>query len=128
LVHPVPTVVNEDGEVRIAIGERTQKRAVPLITDNNVDSLLRELFAFWINVYADDSYSRPEIVSPHPQRASVENADLDHSQRLTAKAGEVTVVDLEVVEQLVDQPAVRLVFEVFDERVAALIVLLFARD
>jgi hypothetical protein len=44
LVHPVPAVVNEDGEVRIAIGERTQKGAVALIADNNVDSRPRELF------------------------------------------------------------------------------------
>jgi hypothetical protein len=85
-------------------------------------------FAFRIDVYADDSCLRPEIVSPHPQRASIENADLDHSQRLTAKTGEVTVVDVVVVEQLMDQPAVRVVFQVFDERVVTLIVLLFARD
>ncbi len=51
----MPAVVNEDGEVRMAIGEQTQTRAVPLITDNNVDSWLRKLLAFRINVYADDS-------------------------------------------------------------------------
>jgi hypothetical protein len=71
---------------------------------------------------------RPEIVSPHPQRTSIENADLDHSQRLTPKAGEVTVVDVEVVAEPMDHPAVQVVFQVFDERVATLIVLLFARD
>jgi hypothetical protein len=80
------------------------------------------------SIYADDSCLRPEMVSPHPQRASIENADLDHSQRLMPKAGEVTVVDVEVMAQPVDHPAVRVVFQVFAERVATLIVLLFARD
>src|SRR5579864_5509334 len=80
LMHPVPAVVDQDGDVRIAREQRAEKCTIALVADHDVNSRLRELFAFGSYVYAHDARLRPEVVTPHPKRAAVEYADFEKRQ------------------------------------------------
>src|SRR6185312_13576309 len=92
LMHPVPAVVDQNGDVWIAIEQRAQKCTIALVADHDVNSRLRELFAFGGYVHADNSRLRPKIVTPHPKRAAVEHADFKQRQASTPKPGQMTMI------------------------------------
>ncbi len=98
-------VVDDDVDARKAPPHLGEKLPVRLVADQDADAILLERPAARVDVEADDLRARAEVLAPHLQRAAVEHADFQHHRRSAAEGGEVTVVDLEVVVPLLDQPA-----------------------
>ena len=118
LDHGVAAVVDDDVDVRELLADAGEERGVGLVADQDGGRVVLELLAARVDVDTDDPCPGAEVVVPHLQRAAVEHADLEHHRLPAAEALEVTVVDLEVVMPLVDQPAA-VGEEVLGERVGA---------
>jgi hypothetical protein len=78
-------------------GQFPQELAIRLVAYMDFDAAVAEILQPWIDIDAADSTVRPEVVSPHVQRASVEHAELDNGDRPAAEPFEVAMVDVEVV-------------------------------
>jgi hypothetical protein len=71
----------------------------------DLDLALSHLGAPRVDVDSDDPCSRAQVVLPHLQRAALPDAELDQRHLPAAKRREMPVVDVEVVNPFVDQPA-----------------------
>src|SRR6266581_2048880 len=116
LRHLVSAVVDQDVDMRHAPAHLGEEPAVALVADEYRRGFILEAAAARIDVDAHDAGPRTEIVVPHLQGSSVEDADFHDDRRAAPESGEVPVVDLEVVVPLVYQ-APRIVEEVLGERI-----------
>src|SRR6266704_1066382 len=116
LRHRVSAVVDQDVDMRHAPAHLGKEPAVALVADEYRRGFILEAAAARIDVDAHDAGPRTEIVVPHLQGSSVEDADFHDDRRAAPESGEVPVVDLEVVVPLVYQ-APRIVEEVLGERI-----------
>src|SRR5713226_8862938 len=116
LRHLVSAVVDQDVDMRHASAHLGEEPAVALVADEYGRGFILELATAWIDINADNAGTRAEIVVPHLQGSPVENPDFQENRRAVPKAGEVPVVDVEVVVPLLYQ-APWIVEEVFGERI-----------
>src|SRR6266705_1992650 len=115
LRHLVSAVVDQDVDMRHAAAHLGKEPAVALVADEYGRGFILEAAAARVDVDPHDAGPRTEIVVPHLQRSSVEDADFHDDRRAAPESGEVPVVDVEVVVPLVYQPP-RIVEEVLGER------------
>jgi hypothetical protein len=104
LAHGVPTVLDEDIDRSDLCRKGPQELPVLLITDEHLDAPPSEPGAARVDVDATDRCLAAEVVTPHLERATLVDAELEDHDRPAPKAFEVTVVDVEVVNPLVDLP------------------------
>src|SRR6266536_878173 len=116
LRHLVSAVVDQDVDMRHASAHLGEEPAVALVADEYRRGFILEAAAARIDVDPHDAGPRTEIVVPHLQGSSVEDADFHDDRRAAPESGEVPVVDVEVVVPLVYQ-APRIVEEVLGERI-----------
>ena len=93
-------VVDHDVDLPHLVHDRIEEPGVGLVTDEDLDPRPAVLLARWIHVEPDDPRTRAEVVAPHLQRASAEDADLEQRDGFPPEAAQVTVVRVGVAVEL----------------------------
>jgi hypothetical protein len=103
--HAMPTVIDQHVDTSAMRAQLTEEAAIGLAADQDFAAGFQNIGAFGIDIDPDDARLRAQVLTPQLQRAAVKHADFDQGDGLSAKALQMAMVDVEVMQPFVDGAA-----------------------